>query len=232
MGDGKKNSWDIKPYLAVGLIVFLVAALLLILYFFLLRVDSAASGVKSFFHAMEAIIIGCVIAYLVNPVVKWIEGILGKFIQKKGVKRGLSVGLTLLMVILVIAILLAIVVPQLISSVYRLAVRMPRGLEDIMLWVDNRLEEHPELSSIIEDQVGNLNDFVQNAVWTQVPKYASRLMAYASGNIRYMTDRGIDEYLHRLHRGSICTGGQGKVHGAGQEAPLRNIAPQAGKLGT
>ena len=63
----KKSHWNIRPYLAIALTAFLVITLSIIFFFLIYRYNGFAAGWRKLTVILQPIIIGIVIAYLINP---------------------------------------------------------------------------------------------------------------------------------------------------------------------
>ncbi len=87
-----------------------------ILYFVLSHIDTIWHFFQSFYHIIYPVVIGIVIAYILDPIVKfWELKIFGK-LQKRSAARLMGVLLSMLLLIMIIVILLVAMVPQLVSS--------------------------------------------------------------------------------------------------------------------
>ena len=78
------------------------------------EISAALRGIGSFF---TAVLIGCVIAYLVNPLAVILEKNIFSGIQRRSVRWMVSVIFSMLAVLAVIVVLLVMLVPQLIESI-------------------------------------------------------------------------------------------------------------------
>lgn len=87
-----------------------------VLYILLLRFSGICDGIKTFIGFFKTVILGCVIAYLVNPLANFFYGLLKK-VKKDGTRKLLSNGLAFLVVILFLIFSVIILIPQLIGSV-------------------------------------------------------------------------------------------------------------------
>ena len=120
---------------------------------------------------LAPIIIGLAFAYLLSPLVNWIEARLGKLTDRKKphprLKRALSVTLTMLIVFAAIIGLVAAIVPELISSIKNLLVNLPDYLSSITKWINNRIsglkDSQPQLYSALmsvwDTAQKNVNNF-------------------------------------------------------------------------
>ena len=64
----KKSHWNIRPYMAIALTAFLVITLSIIFFFLIYRYNGFAAGWRKLTVILQPIIIGIVIAYLINPI--------------------------------------------------------------------------------------------------------------------------------------------------------------------
>ena len=69
----KKSHWNIRPYMAIALTAFLVITLSIIFFFLIYRYNGFAAGWRKLTVILQPIIIGIVIAYLINPIMMFFE---------------------------------------------------------------------------------------------------------------------------------------------------------------
>ena len=69
----KKVNLDIRPYLAIGLTVILIVVVCIAIFFVVLRFDGLFSGFQKILQSLQAILVGVIVAYLLNPIMKWFE---------------------------------------------------------------------------------------------------------------------------------------------------------------
>ena len=96
------------------------------------EISAALRGIGSFF---EAVVIGCVIAYLVNPLAVILEKNIFKGIKRQPLRWMLSVFVAMFLVLAVIVILFIMLIPQLIESVSLLVSNMDgyiKSLNDLI----------------------------------------------------------------------------------------------------
>ena len=98
----------------------------------LTEISAALRGIGSFF---EAVLIGCVIAYLVNPLAVILEKNVFREIKKQSFRWMLSVFVAMFLVLAVIVILFIMLIPQLIESISLLVSNMDvyiKSLNDLI----------------------------------------------------------------------------------------------------
>ena len=87
-----------------------------VLYILLSRFAGIWAGIKTFFGFFKTVIMGCVIAYLVNPLANLFFGLL-KNIKKEDTRKLLSNGLAFGVVLIFLVFSVSILVPQLVESI-------------------------------------------------------------------------------------------------------------------
>lgn len=154
----QKADWNIKPYLAVGLTSFLVIILSITVFFLIYRYHGLARNWDYLVGILQPIIIGLVLAYLINPIVMFLERHLLPLLKRhmkreekaKKAARGLSVGGALLFLFVILAVLLNMVIPELYYSIERMVTQLPRQVESFMDWIENYISSDSEISSYLE----------------------------------------------------------------------------------
>ena len=119
-GEMKKNKLSNQKWYnnAVAIVIGVVTYVALT---HLKEISAALRGVGSFF---EAVLIGCVIAYLVNPLAVILEENIFSDVREKNVRWMLSVFVAMLAVLSVIVVLFIMLIPQLIESIALLVSNM------------------------------------------------------------------------------------------------------------
>lgn len=95
-----------------------VACVSIAFYVLLSNIGDVWKAVKGFFDNFTPLFLGCVLAYLVNPLAKVYDGkVFKRFIRKEKSRWSISVVLAMLTVILLLAFLLGTLIPQLVDSI-------------------------------------------------------------------------------------------------------------------
>lgn len=98
----------------IGIIAFLISTLLL---FVILRLDSLNAWLGRLLFILRPVVIGFVLAYLLNPLFRLFERKLFAGIRAHGLRRFLSLLLTYIVLFLIVILLIMLIVPQLVASV-------------------------------------------------------------------------------------------------------------------
>ena len=157
------------------------ACIAVVLYVVLANLGRIAHGISTFFGFFSTVIIGCVIAYLVNPLARMYRTRVLKRVKKEKTATFWSNVLAFATVLLLIAFVLGMVIPQLIESVTTFAGN---------LVIDIALQFFvPSISSkIIDDDMlngigGHLRGFCQLAEQSVIlgVLHADKLLLYVRG---------------------------------------------------
>lgn len=136
-----------------------------------LVLGAVAFVVLLLFMARESLapfVIGIVFAYLLNPLVKLVEGVL-PFRRRAGVARVSAVALVYLVVIGGLAMILAFALPPLFNQINRFFMELPQILEESQAVLQTQLQElqthvPPEVQRQIDDGINKLGANLSAAV--------------------------------------------------------------------
>ncbi|MBR1742636.1 MAG: AI-2E family transporter [Lachnospiraceae bacterium] len=163
-----------------GLFLVLMAVILisLIIYNF----QTIVKNFFSLFGLIKPIVYGCVIAYILNPLVKWIQGKFLKLMERKGkvvsekgkgAALGISIVLSLIFMILVVVVLCWMVVPQLVSTISSLVNVLPEKAQYYYQDLEKRITENTFLADNLQKAIlkatGSLEEIIEEKVlpWMQ-----------------------------------------------------------------
>lgn len=151
-----------KKYLAWGLTAFLTGCALLIFYDVFYRDNSGTVQAifAKLFSVLTPVLYGLGMAYLLAPIVNFLERAIlrlrdklerkrGKAIRiHKGWLRAASIFLTWAVVLVLVYLLLSMLVPQLVDSITTLVNNLESYYTTIYDWVTGLLSDNPELKDL------------------------------------------------------------------------------------
>lgn len=152
---------------------FLVAAAAICLFFVIYRFSYISVWIKKVMNILQPINIGLVVAYLINPVVRyWEKKVINvierinnkkKYIKKvHSIARGVSIGMTLTMTIAIIVGLFSIVVPELFRSVSSLIREVPDKMEQFNQWFADISAQYELDNEGIAKMVYDLSAYIED----------------------------------------------------------------------
>ena len=153
-----------------GLSLFMAMAGAILLVFLLFRFDSILDQILRVCNILMPIIMGIVIAYLLNPVVEFYERhldrSLGKFIEKKTKKkvsmRGLSIFISVIIVLAVISLLIMMVVPQIYTNISNLVYSLPEQIQNLVGKLMELAKNNEKVRNAINGFYDNIMNYITN----------------------------------------------------------------------
>ena len=193
--DNNKNTWNIRPYLAMGLTAFIVIGASIILYFFIERYHGASEFMGKIMSALEPILIGIFIAYLLNPLERRIE----VFIRKKAAKstkhktkwekasRPIAITLSVLFFISLVAFILVLIGPKLYETIEGLVTTLPRQAQNTVAWIKTYMENNSYIAKYAEDIITETTKYVQTFLKTEIlPRSKDIVTSVTSGIVVFL----------------------------------------------
>lgn len=191
----KKNShWNIRPYLALGLTIFLVLSLCIVVFFLIYRYHGFAASWKKLLSILQPIIIGIVIAYLINPIMMFFEKYLIRLIEPhmkkkdkaKKLCRSIATVGALAVFVLIIVLLLVMLIPQLVESIQGLVISLPGEVQELITKINNLLSEESQAADILENTLLHATNYLRDwAMNDLLPKSNHYLTSITTGLIGF-----------------------------------------------
>ncbi|MGI6070601.1 MAG: AI-2E family transporter [Blautia sp.] len=151
-----KFRWDNK-YLYWGVTAFCVVAASLLFCFGIFRMGTLIQGIKAVLRILMPIIYGAILAYLLNPVVNFLEKkVIFRLLEKKGIQiskklakfiRYTVVLLSLALFAFLIYALVMMILPELIRSIISIINSFPGYVNSIQEWISKLMENNDELNA-------------------------------------------------------------------------------------
>ena len=182
--------------------ILLIVAAAIAMLAAVLYLGQIGKGISAIFDALRPILTGAVVAYLLTPIAKRLEGFFQKRLAKtklskqkaEKLSRGLSVIASLLFLILLLVGFFAMLLPQLYQSLVGLANSIPDYFRDAEAQILKFLDDEPELRAFVETQltkaynglIGLLNPETFNKIWDVVSNLTSSLLSVVSFLVDFM----------------------------------------------
>lgn len=157
-----KYRWD-KKYLYWGVTAFIVIVAGLLFYYFLFKNSSVTTGWSKIIHVMMPVIDGFILAYLLTPILNFVEAKILKPICKKlkiqlSIKnnkriRALGIVITLIIASFVLSTFFRIVVPQIVQSIRSIIYGFPDYTNKVYLWIEKVLSDNPDVEKTVMNYV-------------------------------------------------------------------------------
>ncbi len=176
-------------YFRTGLMSFAVLAAVVLLFFFLYKIDDVRSAFSNLIEVAQPIILGLVVAYLLNPLMKFLDKGLNPFFVKflKFKKRGwkfarfISVIISIAVFYAAVSALLYLIVPEIITSATKIVNTMPAQIETAIANIQKFFSQNEILTTAMTAFLDWERNFLEEELVTFLASYASQL---ASGVIK------------------------------------------------
>jgi len=133
---------------------YALAGCVCILFFlFLTNLGVFGGIIASVFRTLRPVVIGFIIAYIVNPLAVFFQTKVFYEMKNERAKWGVSIALTLVIFILIIALLVVSLIPQVVSSIASLADNYPTYVSELEKFInnsDNPIFKIPAVASLLE----------------------------------------------------------------------------------
>ena len=183
-----------KKQITWGLTALGVLILTIIFYSLFYRAQSIGRALKGLFSSVTIVTYGVIIAYILSPVLNFIEKrILIPICKKCGITldpslklhrmrtlRRVSVILTMIFFLLLLFILIMLLVPQLIYSITEIARNFPRYVNNVYRYANKYLSEQPEMRDFVirvtNQYSDRINDFFNDTLLPTIQTLSTTLL--------------------------------------------------------
>ena len=180
----------LKDSAVMSLSLFFAAAAFLVFYDTFFASRTLILLFRRFCAALQPVLIGCFIAYLLLPVVSGIDAGLRVSVKRYGLKirsgiavRAMSLLLTWLLVVAVCYVLISMILPQVVDSVVQLASNLENYYNKIYGWIVRILEDNPNLAATAEEYIQGYYTMFEGWVKETLLPSAQSLVAAAAGGV-------------------------------------------------
>ena len=200
----QKDKETRHEYFLKGITAFLVIAAAILFYFLVLRIGNITGFLSKVIGVLQPVILGLVIAYLINPIVNFLNARLIPFFKKKMKKKQNAVKVSNVISVLISEIIfcvlvfgfIAIVIPRFAVSVADIVTTLPEKIQTIGAKGLKFVKSNPNMKQVYE----RLLTYGENWVEKDLAKFATKLgSSVASGVL------GVATFLKDLLIGIILS---------------------------
>lgn len=170
-----------------GATAFLVVACSIVFYFILLRLTNLSDTFHLIWEALKPVTYGCVIGYLMTPLIKKIDAKLYPVLEEKlnnkksafKISRSIGITVSLLFLFSLVAILCNLLIPEIYKSVKNLLVTLPGQINAVILQINALDVSDSELSSavktVIEEGIAMFQNWFRTDFMTDINAFMTGL---------------------------------------------------------
>ena len=150
-------------YFKSGLMIFLSVCSCILFYYLLFHGSDVKSAIDKLFSIFTPIIFGVSLAYLLNPLMRFIENKVIKpiwdkiknknkpHLKEKIGNRAIAVAITMLLFVFALYGLIILIVPQVTSSIQNIIMRIPIYMNNVNQWFSELMENNPDVNDLMEE---------------------------------------------------------------------------------
>ena len=219
--------WLGQRNVKIGVTAFLVLLACVVAGFIFYNLGSIVSVIGQFLAIFTPLIIGLVMAYILNPIVKVFENKVFKKIRKDNIRRDLSIAATIILFVALIGAVIGYLIPQLLESILSLITNAPKYLDQsvefLSKWINNPDIDYSKMTeyllkilneNVLPNVTGMLNslgngilgflraifNFVIGLVFAVYILSNTKNMAKSSKKILYafFNDKKVDKFIKKV----------------------------------
>ena len=177
-----------KPYFRWGITALVVIIISILLVVIFTDIPGFFSMLNGFGAILSPLIYGVVFAFLLNPLVKFVDTRLAPALEKKKAKnpkaryspqklsRAAGIVFALVIAGLVVYAFFSMLLPQLYDSVAGIVNNAETYYRSIEKWVNNLLNDNPEIQNYVEMGLDEIYNFLRNWVSTSLLSDMQKLL--------------------------------------------------------
>ena len=187
-----------KQYLKLGITIFASLSATIIFFFLLFRYQEIKAFFALVLSALQPVVVGIALAYLLRPIAKRLEGMLRK-IKISRFARLFSVLLTLILTFCVLGLCCAFILPQLVESVGSLVKDLPELLETQLERLSAYLESDDDTAATVMQMIASVETsllaWVKTNLFSTVSTVASSVLSVGSALVNVVVSIIVTIYL-------------------------------------
>lgn len=187
-----------KQYLKLGITIFVSLSATIIFFFLLFRYREIKAFFAMILSALQPVVVGIVLAYLMRPVAVRLERLFCK-VRISRPARLLSVLLTLILAFGVLGMCFAFVLPQLVESAGSLVKDLPGLMETQLERLEAYLESDDDTAAAVMQMIASAENYLLTWVRTNllstVSTVANRVLSVGSALVNLVVSVIVTVYL-------------------------------------
>lgn len=185
------NDVNRKRVLVISIATFLTFCCCTLFFFFVYRNQEIAEYGEKISLILQPIIIGIVLAYLLNPILNFIEAwtkkLLEKFVKNpkkiKSLSRMIGIAGAWLFFAIIIAVLVAAILPTIVDSILSMIKNFPDAVDNLLKWINSTIEGNEQAEHVINEVIVQgstwLESWLTETILPQMESYIGSIMSSA-----------------------------------------------------
>lgn len=194
--EAKKQDQKRNHVVTVSVATFLTFCCCALFFFFLYRNQEFTAYGQQIWNILQPIIIGIVLAYLLNPVMVFIEGWVAKILVKyvknekriKSLSRMIGIAGAWLFFGSIIVVLVASILPTIVESIMSMIRSFPDEVNNLLAWLNDVVEDGSELEAFLNEAIVSSSAWFQTwlkeTILPQLESYIGSIMSGAVAGVK------------------------------------------------
>ena len=187
-----KTEHEMRWYISLAVLVFVLFCCCTMFFFMIYRYNGVSKGWDTIMRVLQPITFGLVIAYLINPIMKFFEKHLLHFLEPrvqkekkcKKIARSIATGGAVVVFVLIVILLFAMMIPQLISSISGMVNSLPKQVDSFIDWFNGLTNSDNEIIQSLETNMMDMVTYLENWVKDSfLPNIQTYITSITSGVI-------------------------------------------------
>ena len=174
-----------RRYFKWGLTALIVIFISILLVVIFTNLPGFFALLQTIGKILSPLVSGIVIAFLLNPIVNFVDLRLRPLLEKRGMKqpraekisRAIGIVFAFVFAVLIVYAFFAMLLPQLYESVTSIVNSAPEYYQSLEKWAVNVLEDNPEIRTYVERALDTIQSYVENWVKTSFLSDVQKILA-------------------------------------------------------
>ncbi len=187
----KKRPYRERPYFKIAVTALVVIFISILLVVIFTDLPGFFSMLKAFGAVLSPLITGCIFAFLLNPLVRFVDVRLCPALEKRSkgkhspqkLSRAVSILFALIFAGLIIYAFFAMLLPQLYESIVGIVNSAEDYYKSIEKWFNKILADNPEIQSYADTALNKVFDYLKNWLNTSLLSDVQKFVATVTTSV-------------------------------------------------
>lgn len=188
---GKQGPSKLRQQFSRGMSLLVIIVAGIIIYFAMLRLDDISRGVGFVLDILKPVIYGLSIAYLLNPIVKFVDNRLVPALKSRfptlksasTISRGIGIFISIIFLFAVIVALFNMLIPELFNSIRDMVISLPGQLNHALDKITEMMSGDSTLGQVFTAVLREGSDYLQNWLRTDLMKQINIMMSNLTSGV-------------------------------------------------
>ncbi len=189
---------ELKHYITIAMTVFVTFCCCILFFFMIYRYHGLADYWKQIVNILQPVIIGLVLAYLLNPVMKFQEKYLLCYLEPRmkdrhkawKAARSIAIFGSLIFLIGIFVLLIALILPSVRTSIQGVITKLPEEINNLVEWIEDFSKGDTEIAEVARQAIEKISvimqQFWEEGVITQAQAYLASITSGVIYGVKFV----------------------------------------------